>query len=88
MPIELGTFDIVIGMDWLVERDAVIVCGKKEVHIPIKNEVLIVKGNEGMSRLKSHSAVLCGNPLEFSDHVEAPPPSEPFSSPLWKSFRV
>ncbi|GKC87828.1 reverse transcriptase domain-containing protein [Tanacetum coccineum] len=33
MPIELGTFDIVIGMDWLVERDAVIVCGKKEVHI-------------------------------------------------------
>nr|GEY89786.1 hypothetical protein [Tanacetum cinerariifolium] len=52
MPIELGTFDIVIRMDWLVERDAVIVCGKKEVHIPIKNEVLIVKGNEGMSRLK------------------------------------
>ncbi|GJY11210.1 putative reverse transcriptase domain-containing protein [Tanacetum coccineum] len=30
MPIELGTFDVVIGMDWLVERDAVIVCGKKE----------------------------------------------------------
>ncbi|GJW78856.1 putative reverse transcriptase domain-containing protein [Tanacetum coccineum] len=30
MPIELGTFDIVIGMDWLVERDAVIVYGKKE----------------------------------------------------------
>ncbi|GJQ96662.1 putative reverse transcriptase domain-containing protein [Tanacetum coccineum] len=30
MPIELGTFDVIIGMDWLVERDAVIVCGKKE----------------------------------------------------------
>ncbi|GJV09557.1 putative reverse transcriptase domain-containing protein [Tanacetum coccineum] len=29
MPIELGTFDVIIGMDWLVERDAVIVCGKK-----------------------------------------------------------
>ncbi|GJQ92138.1 putative reverse transcriptase domain-containing protein [Tanacetum coccineum] len=27
MPIELGTFDVIIGMDWLVERDAVIVCG-------------------------------------------------------------
>ncbi|GKA59197.1 putative reverse transcriptase domain-containing protein [Tanacetum coccineum] len=26
MPIELGTFDVIIGMDWLVERDAVIVC--------------------------------------------------------------
>nr|GEW41919.1 hypothetical protein [Tanacetum cinerariifolium] len=29
MPIELGTFDVIIGMDWLVEQDAVIVCGKK-----------------------------------------------------------
>ncbi|GKA23272.1 putative reverse transcriptase domain-containing protein [Tanacetum coccineum] len=29
MPIELGTFDVVIGMDWLVEQDAVIICGKK-----------------------------------------------------------
>nr|GEV81807.1 hypothetical protein [Tanacetum cinerariifolium] len=45
---ELGTFDIVIKIDWLVERDAVIVCGKKEVYIPVKNEVLVVKGNEGL----------------------------------------
>nr|GEY61004.1 putative reverse transcriptase domain-containing protein [Tanacetum cinerariifolium] len=29
LPIELGTFDVVIGMDWLVKQDAVIVCGKK-----------------------------------------------------------
>ncbi|GJS08502.1 putative reverse transcriptase domain-containing protein [Tanacetum coccineum] len=29
MPIELGTFDVVIGMDWLVDQDAIIVCGKK-----------------------------------------------------------
>ncbi|GKF21383.1 reverse transcriptase domain-containing protein, partial [Tanacetum coccineum] len=29
MPIELGTFDIIIGMDWLVNHDAVIVCGEK-----------------------------------------------------------
>nr|GEW75431.1 ribonuclease H-like domain-containing protein [Tanacetum cinerariifolium] len=26
MPIKLGTFDVIIGMDWLVEQDAVIVC--------------------------------------------------------------
>nr|GEZ27503.1 hypothetical protein [Tanacetum cinerariifolium] len=30
MAIELGTFDVIIGMDWLVEQDAVIVCGKKK----------------------------------------------------------
>nr|GEU35182.1 putative reverse transcriptase domain-containing protein [Tanacetum cinerariifolium] len=31
MPIELGTFDVIVGMDWLVERDTLIVCGRKEV---------------------------------------------------------
>nr|GEV79308.1 hypothetical protein [Tanacetum cinerariifolium] len=30
MPIELGTFDVIIGMDWLVEQDIVIMCGKKK----------------------------------------------------------
>ncbi|GJT83217.1 putative reverse transcriptase domain-containing protein [Tanacetum coccineum] len=25
----LGTFDVIIGMDWLVKHDAVIICGKK-----------------------------------------------------------
>ncbi|GKD06636.1 putative reverse transcriptase domain-containing protein, partial [Tanacetum coccineum] len=29
MPIELGTFDVIIGVDWLVKHDAVIICGKK-----------------------------------------------------------
>ncbi|GKA29652.1 putative reverse transcriptase domain-containing protein, partial [Tanacetum coccineum] len=29
IPIELGMFDVIIGMDWLVKHDAIIVCGKK-----------------------------------------------------------
>nr|GEZ26976.1 putative reverse transcriptase domain-containing protein [Tanacetum cinerariifolium] len=45
MPIELGTFDVIIGMDWLVERDVVIVCGKKVVHIFVKNKTLVVEGD-------------------------------------------
>ncbi|GKC96587.1 putative reverse transcriptase domain-containing protein, partial [Tanacetum coccineum] len=81
MPIELGTFDIVIGMDWLVERDAVIVCGKKEVHIPVKNEVLVVKGNEGVSRLKVISCIKARKYVEkgsqlFLAHVTEKEPSE------------
>ncbi|GKB12705.1 putative reverse transcriptase domain-containing protein [Tanacetum coccineum] len=81
MPIELGTFDIVVGMDWLVEHDAVIVCGKKEVHIPVKNEVLVVKGNEGMSRLKVISCIKARKYLErgsqlFVAHVTEKEPSE------------
>nr|GEX28655.1 putative reverse transcriptase domain-containing protein [Tanacetum cinerariifolium] len=56
MSIELGTFDVIIGMDWLVKHDAVIVCGKKVVRIPYGNEMLIVESDKGMSRLK---VILC-----------------------------
>ncbi|GKC67888.1 putative reverse transcriptase domain-containing protein [Tanacetum coccineum] len=81
MPIELGTFDIVIGMDWLVEHDAVIVCGKKEVHILVKNEVLVVKGNEGVSRLKVISCIKARKYVEkgsqlFLAHMTEKEPSE------------
>nr|GFD19945.1 hypothetical protein [Tanacetum cinerariifolium] len=34
MPIELGKFNVIISIDWLVKHDAVIVCGKKVVCIP------------------------------------------------------
>ncbi|GJZ11181.1 putative reverse transcriptase domain-containing protein [Tanacetum coccineum] len=46
MPIELGTFDVIIGMDWLVKHDAVIICGEKVVHIPYGNETLTVKSDK------------------------------------------
>nr|GEZ30785.1 putative reverse transcriptase domain-containing protein [Tanacetum cinerariifolium] len=52
MPIELGTFDVIVGKDWLVERDALIVCGRKEVHVPYKNKTLVVKSDSSVSRLK------------------------------------
>ncbi|GKA09517.1 putative reverse transcriptase domain-containing protein [Tanacetum coccineum] len=51
MPIELGTFDVIIGMDWLVKHDAVIVCGEKVVRIPYGNKTLTVESDKGMSRL-------------------------------------
>ncbi|GJR75805.1 putative reverse transcriptase domain-containing protein [Tanacetum coccineum] len=46
MPIELGAFDVIIGMYWLAERDAVIFCGKKVVRIPCENKTLIVEGEK------------------------------------------
>ncbi|GKB72413.1 putative reverse transcriptase domain-containing protein, partial [Tanacetum coccineum] len=33
---ELGSFDIIIGMDWLSRYDAAILCGEKKVRIPLK----------------------------------------------------
>nr|GEY94450.1 reverse transcriptase domain-containing protein [Tanacetum cinerariifolium] len=52
MPIELGTFDVIIGMDWLILHDAVIVCRKKEVYVPLKKKTLVVKDDDCVSRLK------------------------------------
>ncbi|GKA09606.1 putative reverse transcriptase domain-containing protein [Tanacetum coccineum] len=31
MLIELGMFDVIIGMDWLVKHDAIIICGEKVI---------------------------------------------------------
>nr|GEY83075.1 retrotransposon protein, putative, Ty3-gypsy subclass [Tanacetum cinerariifolium] len=44
MPIKLGSFDIVIGMDWLFKYHAKITCDEKVVHIPIDDETLIIRG--------------------------------------------
>nr|GEV37086.1 putative reverse transcriptase domain-containing protein [Tanacetum cinerariifolium] len=57
MPVELGTFDVIVGMDWLVKRDALIVCGKNEVHVPYKNKMLVVKSDSSVSRLKVISCI-------------------------------
>nr|GEW06848.1 hypothetical protein [Tanacetum cinerariifolium] len=44
MPIKLGSFDVVIGMDCLSKYHAKIICEEKFVHIPIKDETLIIRG--------------------------------------------
>ncbi|GJW22690.1 putative reverse transcriptase domain-containing protein [Tanacetum coccineum] len=43
MPIKLGSFDVVIIMDWLSKYHARIICDKKVVHIPINGETLIIR---------------------------------------------
>ncbi|GJT27434.1 putative reverse transcriptase domain-containing protein [Tanacetum coccineum] len=45
IPIELGSFDIIIGMDWLSMYHAVIVYAEKIVRIPWGNETLIIRGD-------------------------------------------
>ncbi|GJR09792.1 putative reverse transcriptase domain-containing protein, partial [Tanacetum coccineum] len=50
-----GSFDVIIGMDWLSKYHVVIVCDENIVRIPFGNETLIVRGdgssNEHESRL-------------------------------------
>ncbi|GJS90619.1 putative reverse transcriptase domain-containing protein [Tanacetum coccineum] len=46
MPIKLGSFDIVIGMDWLSKYHAKILYDEKVVHIPIDDKTLIIRVTE------------------------------------------
>nr|GEZ72550.1 hypothetical protein [Tanacetum cinerariifolium] len=46
MPIKLGSFDVVIGMDWSSKYHAKIICDEKVIHIPIDAQVMEKKSNE------------------------------------------
>nr|GEY26366.1 putative reverse transcriptase domain-containing protein [Tanacetum cinerariifolium] len=76
MPIELGMFDVIVGMDWLVERDALIMCGKKEVHVPYKNKTLVVKSDSAQVMEKEPAKkqlqdvpTICNSPEVFPDDL-------------------
>ncbi|GJV90280.1 putative reverse transcriptase domain-containing protein [Tanacetum coccineum] len=45
MPVELGSFDVIIGMDWLAKYHVLIICNDKVVRIPYGDEVLIIQGD-------------------------------------------
>ncbi|GJR20527.1 putative reverse transcriptase domain-containing protein [Tanacetum coccineum] len=93
MLIELGTFDVIIGMDWLVECDAVIVCGKKEVHVPYMNKTLFVKSDSGASRLnvisciKARKYIERGSQLFLAQVTEKEPSKKQFQDvPMIRNF--
>ncbi|GJY99171.1 putative reverse transcriptase domain-containing protein [Tanacetum coccineum] len=60
MPVEIGSFDVIIGMDWLAKYHALIVCDEKVVHIPYGDEVLIIRGDncDGGSKLNIISCTM------------------------------
>nr|GEV26790.1 putative reverse transcriptase domain-containing protein [Tanacetum cinerariifolium] len=43
---DLGSYDVIIGMDWLTKYRALIVCDEKVFHIPYRDEVLIIRGDD------------------------------------------
>ncbi|GJU46739.1 putative reverse transcriptase domain-containing protein, partial [Tanacetum coccineum] len=78
MLVELGSFDVIVGMDWLSKYHDVIDCVEKIVRIPWGNETLIVHG-DGSSRgsetclniiscTKTHKCMLKGHHV-FLAHV-------------------
>ncbi|GJZ77303.1 putative reverse transcriptase domain-containing protein [Tanacetum coccineum] len=68
MPIDLGSFDVIIGMDWLAKNHAVIVCDEKIVRIPYGNEILIVQGDKSDKDKKlTLSIISCVNAQKYME---------------------
>ncbi|GJU06729.1 putative reverse transcriptase domain-containing protein [Tanacetum coccineum] len=66
MPVELGSFDVIIGMDWLRKYHAVIVCDEKLVQIPYGNETLIFHGGESNYGRESRLTIIsCSKAQEY-----------------------
>ncbi|GJR21912.1 putative reverse transcriptase domain-containing protein [Tanacetum coccineum] len=60
MHVELGNFDIIIGMDWLAKYHAFIVCDEKIVRVPFRNETLIISGDRSNRGNKTRlNIILC-----------------------------
>ncbi|GJU16605.1 putative reverse transcriptase domain-containing protein [Tanacetum coccineum] len=64
--VELGSFDVIIGMDWLRKYHAVIICDEKLVQVPYGNETLTFCGNESSNGRESRLTVIsCSKAQEY-----------------------
>ncbi|GJT02268.1 putative reverse transcriptase domain-containing protein [Tanacetum coccineum] len=98
MLVELGSFNVIIGMEWLAKYHALIVCDEKVVRIPYGNEVLIIRGiSESLSRRLSWATPVARAPYrlaptkmqelstqlqELSDRGFIRPSSSPWGAPV------
>nr|GEV12937.1 putative ribonuclease H-like domain-containing protein [Tanacetum cinerariifolium] len=55
---EMGSFDVIISMDWLVKYHVVIVCDEKLVHVPFGDENLIFHGDESINGHESRLNII------------------------------
>ncbi|GJU48076.1 putative reverse transcriptase domain-containing protein [Tanacetum coccineum] len=73
---ELGSFDIIVGMDWLAKYHAIIDCAEKIVRIPWGNETLIVHGDGSSRGNRTHLlGLLPTRQVEF--HIDLVPGAAP-----------
>ncbi|GJZ61514.1 putative reverse transcriptase domain-containing protein [Tanacetum coccineum] len=58
LPIELRSFDVIIGMDWMAEHRAEVVCYEKYICVPYGNDMLIVQGERSGVKNESRLEVI------------------------------
>ncbi|GJU79935.1 putative reverse transcriptase domain-containing protein [Tanacetum coccineum] len=88
MPVELGSFDVIIGMDWLANHHAVIVCDEKIMRITYGDEVLIIQVTKKETEDKSDEKRLEDVPT-VRDFLEVFPEDLPGLPPTQQvEFRI
>ncbi|GJT28025.1 hypothetical protein Tco_0908300 [Tanacetum coccineum] len=94
MPIKLGSFDVVIGMDWLSKYHARIICDEKAIHIPIDGKTLIIQARAPYRLAPSEMQELSNQLQELSNRGFIRPSTSPWGAPVLfvkkkdKSFRM
>nr|GEU71996.1 putative reverse transcriptase domain-containing protein [Tanacetum cinerariifolium] len=74
MPVELGSFDVIISMDWLRKYHAVIMCDEKLVRVPYGNKTLIFSGNKSSDGRESRLIIIsCSKTQEYTAKGCLPP---------------
>ncbi|GJV59064.1 putative reverse transcriptase domain-containing protein [Tanacetum coccineum] len=90
MPVELGSFDDIIGMDWLAKYQAIIVCAEKIVRIPWRRmefQIDLVPGAAPVARAPyrlapSEMKELSEQLKELSEKGFIRPRSSPWGAPV------
>nr|GEX55763.1 hypothetical protein [Tanacetum cinerariifolium] len=68
MPVEVGSSDVIIGMDWLKRCHAMIVYDEKLVQIPFGNETLTFRGDESNNGRESRLiGISCSKAQEYME---------------------
>ncbi|GJX95098.1 putative reverse transcriptase domain-containing protein [Tanacetum coccineum] len=58
LPIELGSFDVIVRMDWMAEHRTEVVCYEKYIRVPYGNDMLIIQGERSGVKNESRLEVI------------------------------
>ncbi|GJW12705.1 putative reverse transcriptase domain-containing protein [Tanacetum coccineum] len=75
MLVPLGSFDIIIRMNWLTKYHRVIICDEKIVCVPFEREMLIFQGNGNNQREESRLNIISDFPEVFPEDLSGIPPA-------------
>ncbi|GJS36682.1 putative reverse transcriptase domain-containing protein [Tanacetum coccineum] len=82
MPVPLGSFDAIIGMDWLTKHHGVIICDEKIVRVSFGKETLIFQGDGSNQRKESRLNIIsCTKAQKYLSKPEVFPEDLPSIPP-------